>query len=114
MSQYCSDVKSYHVLETTPTFGLVVSTDVLPLGFVEVIDFCAVSGDNEILIGMMSSGSSNDASFGLSGLDVNLMDFAGEDATDMVLRPQFNDLGGVGSVSADITFTFNFQIQGSR
>jgi len=108
-------LKSYRVLEARPTFGLVASTDVLPLGFVGALNIYAVLGNEEILIGEMSSGSSQDASFGLAGLDVNLIEFAGYEPVDFVLRPQFNDLGvGVGEVDADVTFAFNFLIDGLK
>ena|GEM_PF-5167365 len=114
MSQNYDDAKSYRVLNAGPSFGLVVSVDVLPLGFVEALDVYAISGSQELLIGMISSGSSQDASFGLAGIDQNLIDFAGDESIDIVLRPQFNDLGAPGTVEADVAFTFNFSISGRR
>ena len=114
MAQNHGDVKSYQVLEVRPTFGLVVSIDVLPLGFIEAIDVYAVSGVNETLIGMLSSGSSQDASLGLAGLDLNLLGFSGNEAVDIVMKPKYHDIGVPESVSAEVRFAFNFLISGSK
>lgn len=109
------DVKTYRQLEVTPMSGSATSELVIPLPFVEALDLYAVHDGREVLIGMMNRESSAQASFGLTGVDYNLLDLAEDDEIRIVVRPQFNDLtSGVEQASVYFTFNFNFIIDGTK
>ena len=103
------DLESYRMLEVRPSSGSIISTSLLPLAFVESLDVYAVSDGSEQLIAMISSGSSQDPSLSLAGLDFNILDLSDE-TVQIVLRPDYNELAPIADdmeVEVDLTFVYS-------
>lgn len=108
------DLKSYQMLEVRPTFGSVVSTSLLPMGFVESLDVYALHEGAEVLIATISSGSSQDPSMSLSGIDVNVLDLS-DDSVQILLRPEYNDLGSVAdNIEVEVSLAFSYSLTGRK
>lgn len=103
------------IIEVLPTFGSISSVDLLPLSFVEALDIYALQGDRELLIGQLASESTQNASIGLDGVDVNLYDFGGDDDIELILRPSYNEIGTQMPVmDIDIRFSLSYSITGKK
>ena len=102
------------MIEVRPTWGSVISSDLMPLAFVESLDVYAVKDGSEQLIAMISSGSSQDPSLSLAGIDVNILDLSEEDV-QIVIRPQYNDLATIADgQEVEASMSFSYRLSGRK
>ncbi len=98
-----------------PTSGVMTTTNVVPLDFLDELDIYAVADGVETLIGMANTPTPGDASRGIDFLDINLEDLADDDdRVEIVLKPAYESGATETDIATEISLTFNFQVDGVK
>ena len=116
LDEFEAGYESFRIIEVTPSTGSLVTTNIVPLDFLDELDIYAVADGEETMIGMtiMNTDPSN-ASRSIDFLDINLDDLADSDGrVEIVLKPIYVAGTSASDVATEISMTFNFQVSGRK
>ena len=110
------DAESFTIIEVVPASGSIVTQELFNLSFVEELEIYAIQEGREILIGRSSSTDIGATpSVGIQGIDQNLYLFGQNDDIDIVLRPEYTDIGTqITTLNVDVRFALNYSVTGIK